>query len=111
MPAKKEKTPNKGGSVSSEKETSSETTKAKKEEEVGKVVHFFGQISVGIVKLTKPIKKGEELHFKGATTDFTQKVESMQVDHKDIDSAKKGDEVGIKLDDKVRDGDTVFRAV
>ena len=84
--------------------------KKSKEEEIGKVTHFFKNIDVAIVKAKKPIAKGDELHFKGATTDFTQKVGSMQVDHKEIEKAKKGDEFGTKVDDRVRQGDTVFRA-
>ncbi len=81
-----------------------------KEEEVGTITHFFKNIDVAIVKTKKAIAKGDELHFKGATTDFTQKIESMQVDHKEIEKAKKGDEFGTKVDDRVRTGDTVFRA-
>jgi putative protease len=84
--------------------------KKEEEEEVGKVTHFFSNLSVAIVKAGKAIKKGDTLHFKGATTDFTQKVGTMQVDHKDIEKAKKGDEFGTKVDDKVRDGDTVYLA-
>jgi len=84
--------------------------KKKKEEEVGKVSHFFNNISVAIVKAGKAIAKGDELHFKGATSDFTQKVESMQIEKKEIEKAKKGNEFGMKVDDRVREGDTVFRA-
>jgi len=84
--------------------------KAGKEEEVGKVSHFFNNISVAIVKAGKAIAKGDELHFKGATSDFTQKVESMQIEKKEIEKAKKGNEFGMKVDDRVREGDTVFRA-
>lgn len=81
--------------------------KAKK---IGKVTHYFGKIGVGIVKVSEPIKIGDKLKFKGATTDFEQEVSSMQVEHKDIEEAKKGDEVGIKVDQKVREDDEVFVA-
>jgi len=54
------------------------------------------------------MKKGASLHFRGATTDFQQIINSMQYNHKDIDAAKKGQEVGIKVDEKVREGDEVY---
>jgi len=80
------------------------------EKKIGEVTHYFGHIPAGIIKLSGKLSKGDTIHVKGATTDFTQEVASMQVDHKDIDSAKKGDEVGIKIDDRVREGDEVFLA-
>ena len=80
------------------------------EKKIGKVTHFFGKIGVGIIKLSDALKAGDKIKIKGATTDFEQEVGSMQIDHKDIEDAKKGDEVGIKLDEKVREGDEVFTA-
>ncbi len=77
---------------------------------IGVVTHYFGGIDVAIVKFNKAVKVGETVHFKGATTDFSEKIKSMQYDHKSIDSAKKGQEVGIKVGDKVREGDEVFEA-
>ncbi len=77
---------------------------------IGEVTHYFGNIGVAIVKFKKAMKVGETVHFKGANVDFTQKIDSMQYDHKDIDKAKKGQEVGIKVSDKVREGDEVFEA-
>ncbi len=78
------------------------------EEKIGVVTHYFGHIPAGIVKLTGELKKGAKVHFKGATTDFTQTAESIQIDHKDITVAKKGDEIGIQVEQKVREGDEVF---
>ena len=75
---------------------------------IGIVTHFFGAIDVAIVKFNKPIKVGETIQFKGATTDFSEKIKSMQYNHKAIEGAKKGQEVGIKVGDKVREGDEVF---
>lgn len=75
---------------------------------IGKVTHFYGEIKVGILKFSKPVKVGVEIEIKGATTDFSQKIKSMQYDHKEIPAAKKGQEVGIKMEDKVREGDEVF---
>ena len=82
--------------------------KTKETKPIGEVTHFFGNLGVAIVKFTQPVAIGTEVHFKGATTDFKEKITSMQFDHKSIDSAKKGEEVGIKVKGKVRDGDQVF---
>lgn len=75
---------------------------------IGAVSHFYGGIGVAIVKFNRPVKKGETVRFKGATTDFEQAVESMQFDHKDVAAAEKGQEVGVKVNDKVREGDEVY---
>ena len=76
---------------------------------IGQVTHYFGNIGVGIVKLTDgEVKIGDRVHFKGHTTDFEQEITSMQIEHKDIQSAKKGDEFGMKVEQKVREGDQVF---
>ena len=80
----------------------------KKEKPVGVVRHYYGGIEVGIIKFNKPVKVGAEIKFKGATTDFSQKIASMQYEHVEIAGAKKGQEVGIKVEDKVREGDEVF---
>jgi len=53
----------------------------RKEELVGKVTHYFGKIEVGIIELSKELKVGDTIHIKGSTTDFEQKVESMQIEH------------------------------
>lgn len=82
----------------------------KKEKPIGVVTHFYGGISVAIIKFTKAASVGDEIRFKGATTDFSQKIDSMQYDHKDIKEAEKGQEIGIKVSDKVREGDEVFAA-
>lgn len=84
--------------------------KASAPKPVGAVTHFFGHIGVAIIKFTKPVEVGAMLHFKGATTDFKETVQSMQFDHKPIEKAKKGQEVGIKVGDKVREGDEVYLA-
>lgn len=75
---------------------------------IGEVTHYFGGISVAIVKFSKPIAIGAKLRFKGATSDFTETVRSMQYDHQEISEAKKGQEVGIKVGEKVREGDKVY---
>ena len=82
----------------------------KKVKPIGTVTHFYGDISVAIVKFKRIFKVGEKVNFKGATTDFKETVKSMQYDHKPVKVAKKGQEVGIKVGDKVREGDFVFEA-
>lgn len=79
------------------------------EEEIGKVTHYFSHIPAAIIKLSAPLKKGDRIHIKGHTTDFEQVVEGMQIEHKDIEEAKEGQEIGVKVEQKTRDGDTVFR--
>jgi len=80
------------------------------ESKIGEVTHYFDKIGVAIVKLSAPLKVGESIKVKGATTDFEQVVESMQVDHKEVESAKSGDELGVKVSEKAREGDEVLKA-
>ncbi len=75
---------------------------------LGKVTHYYDKAGVAIVKLSAPVAVGDEVHFCGNKTDFEQTIESMQVEHGDIKNAKKGDEVGVKVNDKVREGDEVY---
>ena len=77
---------------------------------IGVVTHFFNHIRVAIVKCKLPIKRGTEIRFKGATTDFSMSIQSMQYDHESITVTKKGQEVGIKVKKKVREGDMVYPA-
>ncbi len=79
------------------------------EEEIGVITHYFGKISVGIIKLKKPLKAGEKIHIKGAHDDFTQVVKSMQHNHRDIAIAKKGLEVGVRVTRPVHENDKVYR--
>jgi putative protease len=78
------------------------------EKEIGVVTHYFGKVFAGIIKLSAPLKIGDTIHIKGAHDDFTQTVTSMQVEHDVIESAKAGDEVGIKVDKPVHANDKVF---
>ncbi|NCQ02673.1 hypothetical protein GW816_01290 [Candidatus Wolfebacteria bacterium] len=80
------------------------------EKPIGKVTHYYGGIGVAIVKFNREVKVGERVHFKGPHTDFTQQLSSMQYNYQDIESAKKGQEVGIKVEQKVREGDEVYEA-
>lgn len=78
------------------------------EKEVGAVSTYFNQVEVAAIKLSGKLKVGDKVHIKGATTDFTQAVDSMQIDRKPVQEAKKGDEVGIKVKDRVRPNDKVL---
>ena len=78
------------------------------EELVGSITHYFAKPEVGVVKLGAEIKIGDILHFRGHTTDFQQKITSMQVDHGAVESATAGTEVAIKLKERVRSGDEVY---
>ena len=81
--------------------------KPKAPKHAGIVTHFYGEISVAIIKFNKKVPVGVRLAFKGATTDFEDIVKSMQFDHKPIEVAPKGKEVGIKVKKRVREGDKV----
>lgn len=75
---------------------------------VGTVTHYYGNIGVAIVTLAGELSKGDKVKFEGGKTEFEQTVESMQIEHKEIDSAKKGDVIGMKVNEKVGEGAEVF---
>jgi len=78
--------------------------------QIGEIVHFFSKIKVAVIKLSAPLKVGDIIHIVGGEdTDFEQPVKSMQVDHEKIEKAKKGQEVGLKVKKKVREGYKVFK--
>ncbi|MFC1753844.1 translation elongation factor-like protein [Thermoproteota archaeon] len=81
------------------------------EEEIGKIKHFFGKISVAVIELTGELNVGDKIHVKGPSTDFIQPVDSMQIDHKDVEKATPGQAVGMKTSDPAREGDVVFKVV
>jgi putative protease len=78
-------------------------------EKVGEVSHYFTKIGVAVVELTGKIKVGDSISVKGMTTNFEQKVESMQVEGENIEEANPGDDIGMKVADRVRKGDIVYR--
>lgn len=85
------------------------TTPAWGESEVGIVEHFFAEINVAAIKLKKPLKVGDKLHFRGHTTDFVQLVDSMQIEHQPVAEAPGDSDIGIKVKDRVREHDIVYR--
>ncbi|MCX6718181.1 MAG: hypothetical protein NTY81_01065 [Candidatus Staskawiczbacteria bacterium] len=77
---------------------------------IGQITHYFSNIEVAVIKLTVPLKKGDKIRIIGGQeTDFEQKAGSMQIDHKEVKSAKKGDSVGMKIDEKVHEGYKVYK--
>ena len=78
------------------------------EKKIGTITHFFDRISVGIIKLEGTLKVGDKVRFQGSKTNFEQEIAEMQFDRKNIESGKKGQEVGVKTNEEVREGDEVF---
>jgi len=78
---------------------------------VGKVTHFYNKISVAVVELCDELKLGDKIAIRGKTTNFEQVVESMQIEHKPIEVAKPGDKIGLKVKERVREGDVVYKIV
>lgn len=81
------------------------------EMEIGKVTHYFGHINVAAIMLTGGVAVGDTLHIKGHTTDLTFQVESMQIEHKAVQQAAPGDNVGVKVPGHVREHDRVYKVV
>ena len=81
------------------------------EEVIGKVMDFFARPVVVGIDLTGTLKVGDRIHVKGHTTDLELTVDSMQINNVDVEEAKAGDAVGIKVSDRVRGGDTVYKIV
>lgn len=79
------------------------------EKQVGTVDHFFGNISVGMIRLTDVLKVGDKIHIKGNTSDFEQDISSMQIDRVPAQEAKAGDIISIKLKQKARKDDIVYK--
>ena len=76
---------------------------------VGKVEHYYTKIGVGVIKLSGTLKVGDKIKIKGATTDFEQTVDSMQIEKDKIQEAKKGKSIGLKVKDHVRQNDVVYK--
>jgi len=79
------------------------------EVEIGKVSDFFARPVVAGIQLTAPLKVGDRIHIAGHTTDIELTVDSMQINNVDVKEAKAGDAIGVKISDRVRSGDTVYK--
>ena len=83
-----------------------------KEKEIGYVSNFFSKISVAALEITDgTLSVGDTVHFKGHSTDFESKVDSMQIEHESVTEAKKGDSIGLKVSEKVRKMDKVYKFI
>ena len=79
-------------------------------EAIGEITHYFPHVKAGVIKLKKDsVSVGDTIYIKGHTTDFEQKIKSMQVNHVPVDRAASGQEIGIKVSSKVRHGDKVYK--
>jgi hypothetical protein len=78
------------------------------EKKVGEVTHFFAGPNAAVLKLSASLKVGDQIHIVGFTTDLTEKLTSMQIDHNSVQQANPGDDVAILVQDRVREGDEVF---
>lgn len=76
---------------------------------VGKITHYFPHVMAAVIKLKAPLAVGDNIKIKGHTTDFTQNITSMQIDRVPINTAKKGDEIGLLVNSRVRQHDTVYK--
>jgi len=80
------------------------------EEKIGIVEHFFNKVGVAAIRITNgELKVGNTIHIVGAHTDFTQKIDSMEIDRNPVELVKEGDDVGIKVKDRVREHDMVYK--
>lgn len=79
------------------------------EEEVGRVMDFFAKPVVAGIDLSGPVRVGDKIHIVGATTDMEVAVTSMQINNANVEEGNPGDQIGIKVPDRVRRGDTVYR--
>lgn len=76
---------------------------------IGKVTHFYPNIKVAVVKLEKDIKVGDKISIEGHGNSFEQTIDSIQIDRKSLNSAKKGQEIGLKVDTVVKEKDEVYK--
>ncbi len=78
-------------------------------EKVGEVTHYFTKIGVAVIEVSSPLKVGDKIAIKGMTTNFEQTIDSMQVEGENLEEANPGDDIGMKVADRVRKGDIVYR--
>ncbi len=88
-----------------------EEIKERKLVEVGRVTHYYSRIGVAVIELKAPLAIGDKILIRGSTTNFEQTVESMQIQHKNIERAEAGQAVGLKVLERVRPKDIVYKVV
>lgn len=82
-----------------------------KEIKVGRVVSYFSHVEAAAIELEEDLEIGDTIHIKGHTTDFEQKVASMQIENEPVEKAKTGDSVGVKVKERVRRNDVVYKVI
>ncbi|HEC69866.1 MAG TPA: translation elongation factor-like protein [Candidatus Omnitrophica bacterium] len=105
----KKKTSPKSLSIAKKRASVSKAKKKPKEELIGKITHFFPRVSAGVIKLKKSLSLGDTIHIKGHTSDFIQKVSSLQINNKPVKRAEKGKLVGVLVKERVRRNDKVYK--
>jgi hypothetical protein len=81
------------------------------EKQIGQVTHYFGRIGVAVLELSGGLKVGDVVHIQGHITDFTQEVESLEIEHQKVQSVGPGADVALKLAERARKGDAVYKVV
>jgi putative protease len=79
------------------------------EHKIGRVTHFYNRLGVAVLELSNELKVGDTVHVLGHTTNFSQPVQSLEIEHEKVEGVKAGAEVALKVDDKVRVGDTLYK--
>lgn len=80
------------------------------EEEIGKITHYFSKINVAVIEMAKgELRVGDTIHVKGHTSDFYQKVQSLQIEHNPVNAIKKGESAGLKVESPAREHDLVLK--
>lgn len=77
---------------------------------LGEITHYYSKIGVAIIKLNGSLSVGDKIKVKGHSTEFEQGIDSIEIEHKKVDKADSGDVIGLKVNDKVREGDKLFKA-
>lgn len=78
---------------------------------VGKITHYYQKIGVAIVDLEDTLSVGDQIEISGPNTNMTQNVDSMQIEHEDVQQAKKGMSIGLKVKDRVKENDVVYKVM
>lgn len=76
---------------------------------IGKITHYYTKLGVAIVELEDDLQQGDKISIEGATTNLQQVVDSMQIEHESVKIAHKGDSIGMRVPDRVRPGDVVYK--
>ncbi len=86
-----------------------EEEKPVEKKEIGKVAHYFTKIGVAVIELSDELKVGDKISIEGATTNLQETVNSMQIEHENVEKAEAGKSIGLKVQDRVRENDAVYK--